>query len=116
MREDLWGPIDPDRWRETPHLAGSTATELDVKAGRAVFYSPTGPSNIENTVHAMQLPAPALLHESDQTTPAAVVVIQAECGPRGVIAGYRPLAGGNGACLLEELEFIPESDPRFRAP
>ena len=36
--DDLWGPIDIERWRELPHLSGKLASEADVAAGRAVFH------------------------------------------------------------------------------
>jgi hypothetical protein len=30
-----------------------------------------------------------------------------------VIAGYRPLTGGIGICMLYQLELLPEPDDRF---
>ncbi len=42
--------------------------------------------------------------ESGERQP--VVVVQAEHGPSGVILGVRPLSGGNGICMLEEVELL----------
>jgi len=113
MPTELWGPIDVRTWRATPHLADRAATEVDVKAGRAVFYSPNGPQYISNTPHVMPLPTPAILRTKGDPTPVPVIIIQAEKGPNGVIVGYRPLGGGNGICTLDELELLHEPDFRF---
>jgi hypothetical protein len=96
MSIDLWGPTD-------------------VKAGIAVFYSPTGPQFIPNEPYFTELPAPAILREGGAGEPTPVILIQAEQGPNGVIVGYRHLGGGNGLCTLEELEILPNRDSRFTA-
>lgn len=44
--KDIWGPIDPARWRETPAIMGLSATDEDVNAGRAVFFLSTAPLNL----------------------------------------------------------------------
>ena len=113
MAEEPWGPIDVHAWRAVPHTAARVATEADVKAGRAVFYSPVGRQYASNTAHHIRLPAPAILHAQDEPNPVPVIIIQAERGPNGVIVGYRTLAGGNGVCTLNELELLNEQDSRF---
>jgi hypothetical protein len=113
LQTDLWGPIDVSAWRAIPHIGAHVATEADVKAGRAVFYSPSGPRYISNTPYVMPLPAPAILRTEEDPTPVPVIIIQAEQGPDRVIVGYRPLAGGNGVCTLDELELLHEPDSRF---
>ena len=113
MSEDIWDAIDPQCWRRVPHLSGRTATESDVKAGVAVFFSPIGPKYIANTVHEMDLPALAILHDDGAGKSVPVILIQAERGPNGVMVGYRPLSGGNGICLLKEVEILHDLDSRF---
>jgi hypothetical protein len=94
-------------------MRGALATEEDVEAGRAVFFLgnldevPARPS-------AMHLPALALWSDPELGARRPVIVIQVELGQQH-LAGIRFLEGGNGVCLLEELELIDESDPRWRA-
>ena len=112
MIDELWGPIERNQWRQVPCITGRLATEDDVKAGRAAFYLgnleevPAGPAKLK-------LPALALWRDSDSETPIPVVVIQAEESEIQCTVGIRFLTGGNGVCLLEELEFIDENDQRF---
>jgi hypothetical protein len=113
MDDFAWGPIDRERWRSVPHISGALATEADVKAGRAVFFLgnvddvPARPGKI-------QLPALAMWPDSDlDDALRPVVVIQVEVGQEE-LAGIRFLDGGNGVCLLEELEMVGEDDPRWR--
>src|SRR5882672_7958266 len=115
MSDLLWGPIDVRAWRAVPHIAGRVATEADVRAGLAAFSTPVGPEYISNTAHHMPLPALAILRSDDEPRSVPVIIIKAEQGPRGVIVGYRPLEGGNGVCMLSELELLAENDPRFLA-
>jgi hypothetical protein len=115
MSVELWGPVDVREWRKVPHVAGRLATESDVKIGRAVFYSPVGPQYAANRPHVMPLPLPAILRTPEDPIPVPVIVIQAEQGPQAVLAGYRPITGGNGVCTLEELELLDEPDSRFSA-
>ena len=105
---NLWGAIESQAWHDTPCISGRVATEHDVREGRAVFYV-SGPS------HAANLPLPhcALLHDDDHhITP--VILIQAEDRDDGeVLVGYRPLVGGNGICLLSELELLEGPNELF---
>jgi hypothetical protein len=93
-------------------MSGSLATEEDVEAGRAVFFlgnldeAPARPSTI-------RLPALALWPDPELGAHRPVIVIQIEMGQQH-IAGIRFLEGGNGVCLLEELQMIDENDPRWR--
>lgn len=113
MSEDVWGRISLKNWRTVPHIAGRLATERDVKDGRAVFYldDPNG-IGAESYVQC-ELPFPAILtdEESEDTTP--VIVVQAEKVKDRVYMGYRLLDGGNGMCLLAELELLDAPDERF---
>ena len=114
MDTNLWGPIERKAWRTVPCLTGRVATELDVKAGHAVFYSPAGPEYVSNTPYPMALPAPAILQPGDgEPEPLPVIVIQAEQGPHSVLIGFRPLRGGNGICTLADVELLDEPDHRF---
>ncbi|AYO97022.1 hypothetical protein Xcom_20345 [Xanthomonas axonopodis pv. commiphoreae] len=86
-------------------MARRPATEADVIEGRAVFYIPGGSEPVDFT-----LPCCALQRlESGESEP--VVVVQAEHGPSGVILGVRPLCGGNGICMLSEVELLPDGFP-----
>jgi hypothetical protein len=58
--------------------------------------------------------APSLHEDGESDVP--VIVVQAEVGNNGgaqMIAGYRPLTGGNGICMVYQLEFLSEPDHRF---
>jgi hypothetical protein len=94
----------------------AVATEDDVKAGRAVFYLDLSVGQ-ESHPGALNLPCCALLHdENSKATP--VIVIQVEesdnrSGSVKVFAGYRPLTGGNGICMLHQLELLEYPDHRF---
>jgi hypothetical protein len=115
-REDGWGPVAVKNWRETPCLHSRVAAEDDVKAGRAVFYLGLSEGQKSQPV-PLNLPRCAVLHDEDGgTTP--VIVIQVEESDNGsgsvkVFAGYRPLTGGNGICMLDQLELLSEPDHRF---
>ena len=114
MEGQLWGPIDVKAWRTVPCLTGRVATELDVKAGCAVFYAPSGPQYIPNTPHPMSLPVAAILKpDAHEPQPLPVIVIQAEVGPNSILIGYRPIRGGNGICILSDLQLLEEPDDRF---
>jgi hypothetical protein len=63
---------------------------------------------------SVHLPALALWPDPDLGAQRPVVVIQLELGEQD-FAGIRFLEGGNGVCLLEELEMIDENDRRWRA-
>jgi hypothetical protein len=54
----------------------------------------------------MELPCCAIQHlDSGEALP--VIVIQAERIPAGIMLGVRLLAGGNGVCMLSEVELLP---------
>lgn len=85
-----------------------------MRLGKAVFYLDLSEGQESHPVE-LDLPRCAILHE-DAEGDIPVVVIQAEEGDNGtvqLIAGYRPLTGGNGVCMLHELELLPEPDHRF---
>jgi hypothetical protein len=105
---DLWGPIDADRWQETPCLRGRVAVEQDVKDGRAVFYLKET-REIGAEFADIGLPHCAILSESG----APVVIIQSERADDKHYIGYRPLSGGNGVCLISEVELLERPDERF---
>ena len=105
---DVWGPLTAADWQTAPAMSGRTATESDVHAGRAVFYtSPAG------AVHPMRLPVCAIHHDVDNGKATPVVVIQVEVAPDQIIAGVRLLEGGNMVCTLRELEIVEDPDERF---
>ncbi len=108
--DKLWGPIDMRSWKSTPCVSGRLATEQDVKEGRATFYIAGDKATLKPI--AMSLPACAILREEKKETP--VIVIQAEETPKSKTVGVRFLAGGNGVCTLEELEFLVAPDARFK--
>jgi len=81
---------------------GRSATEEDVKAGRAVFFVDGGSEPVE-----MPLPCAAIQHLEDGTK-QRVVVIQAERLDSGVILGVLPLAGGNGTCSMQDVDILKE--------
>lgn len=112
MEDDLWGPVDRARWRSVPHMDGTLATERDVEEGRAVFFL-GNPRKVPAQPSTIRLPALALWPDSDGGSHRQVIVIQVEIG-RQEIAGIRFLEGGNGVCLLRELEFIDDTDRRWR--
>ncbi len=98
---DNWGPISPSEWRNVRHVAGRTATEEDVAAGRAVFYiqGESAPAPISLPCCATQM--------LDDGSEQSVVVIQAELATQGTVLGVRPLSGGNAICLATEVHFLP---------
>jgi hypothetical protein len=113
---NLWGQIQLEAWRETPCIRGRAATEDDANAGRAVFYLDLSEGQESRPVD-LDLPRCAILHEEDEDD-LPVIVIQAEEGNNGtdavqLIAGYRPLTGGSGICMLYQLELLPEPNHRF---
>ena len=96
------------RWRATPAIEGRPATDVDVRAGRAVFALGGEPVDID-------LPAPAIVSEEHIGDPTPVIVIQAErLEDETVAVGYRFLDGGCGIASLDEVEFLSEPDERFR--
>jgi len=65
-----------------------------------VFYTLGG-----SKPHAIDLPCCAL-QVLDDGTQQRVIVIQVEVGPDSIIAGVRPLDGGNGLCTIDELIMV----------
>lgn len=102
-----WGAINEDDWRDVPHVTGRLATEDDVREGRAVFYLDGAEGAQPGQV---PIPSLALLRDEDGNGTTTVVVIQAEIFRDECTVGYRPLEGGNGICLLEEITLLPR-DP-----
>jgi hypothetical protein len=113
---NLWGPITTNSWYTTPSIRGRVATEGDVKDGRAVFFLGLSGGQ-ESRPFDLALPCCAILHgENEADLP--VIVIQAETSINTInqaktFAGYRLLGGGNGICLLHELDLLSEPDARF---
>ncbi len=106
--DNLWGQIRPEAWRDTPCTPGRVAIEDDVREGRAVFYI-DGPSQAAE----VRLPRCALLHEEGGKV-LPVILIQAESRSDGeVLVGYRPLVGGNGICMLGEVDLLDGPDEMF---
>jgi hypothetical protein len=106
---DLWGRIQSDNWRDTPCTLGRIASKGDVQRGRAVFYV-DGPSQAAD----VPLPCCALVHEEGARV-IPVILIQAESRDDGkVLVGYRPLSGGNGICMLDEVDLLDGPDEMFR--
>jgi hypothetical protein len=103
-------PIDLGKWRETPCLVGRSATQADVAAGRAVFAT----SGAESRPIDLSLPRCALHIDQATGEKTPVILIQAEESKGLKIVGYRFLGGGDGACLLSELELLDGPDERFR--
>jgi len=109
MSDTEWGKIDIANWQAIPVLQGRCANESDVADGRAVFYVPTGDEYEPSEVVDLKLPRAAILSES--STP--IFIIQAEKVNGKVAVGYRLVTGGNGICMLNELELLSEPDERF---
>jgi hypothetical protein len=106
--DNLWGEIQITAWRDTPCTRGRIAREDDVREGRAVFYV-DGPSQTAE----VPLPHCAVLHEEGGKT-VPVILIQAESRSDGeVFVGYRPLSGGNGICLLGDVDLLDGPDDRL---
>lgn len=107
-REDLWGPIDIDEWEQTPYLKDRVATEEDVKAGIAVFYIDSKGVDINHTPLSIKIPSLAYHVDQETSEKTLVVVVQGEQTNEEEVVGLRYLEGGNGVCLLWELEFLEE--------
>ena len=110
----LWGPIDLNRWRETPAIAARVARESDVRAGTAVFFL-EDPERIGATPLELEVPCCAVWRNDDGVN-VPVVVVQAEEAEGKTYIGFRFLEGGNGLCALEELELLDSPDERFLDP
>ena len=92
-----------------PVTKSRCATEEDVAKGRAIFHVPVGDEYESSRPADIELPCPAVLISTSQP----VIVIQAEEVNGKTAVGYRPVSGGNGLCMLEELELLEVPDERF---
>ena len=90
------------------------AKEEDCKAGRAIFYVPDNRSTVYDL--GRPLPLPARIRQDTETRTAdqkeiipagtPIEVIQCEIGDNGeILVGFR-YDGGEGICMLNELEII----------
>lgn len=104
----LWTSIDIKSWDKTPAINDRIATEDDVKKGFAVFFS--NETGDEHVPYKIQLPKLAYLTETEMKKEELVVVIQIEITSKYTLVGYRNFDGGNGICLLNEVNFLkPDS-------
>jgi hypothetical protein len=103
MKEDIWGPIEIDKWDETPYLAHRVATEKDVIEGTATFYI-SGANNHKQI--DIKLPSMAILIDQDTHEELKVIIIQAEQADDRQLIGYRFIDGGNGVCTMDEVKLI----------
>jgi hypothetical protein len=101
--------------KENAQIAMTTpATEEDCKAGRAIFYIPDNRSKVYDLGRPLPLTA-RYRQDTDTSTakdqgviPAGTVVeiIQCEIGDNGEnLVGFR-YTGGEGLCMLNELDII----------
>lgn len=109
MSNALWDTIDVSDWRELPVVKSRCATEEDVGNGRAVFHVPVGDEYEPSSPAEIGLPRPAILIATAQP----VFAIQAEEVNGKIAVGYRPVDGGNGLCMIDELELLDTPDERF---
>ena len=109
LSDDLWGAVDVSNWKELPVVKSRSATEEDVANGRAVFHVPVGDDYQPSTPAEFELPSPAVLVSTGQP----VFAIQAEEVNGKIAVGYRQVSGGNGLCMVDELELLDAPDDRF---
>src|SRR5438045_6335687 len=102
--DTTWGPVPLAEWKRVPHVKGRLATEDDVKSGRAAFYL-GNVSDVPARPAALELPALAWWPQDDDGPRRLCVVIQAEQGASQCMLGVRFLDGGNGVCLIDDLDF-----------
>jgi len=111
-KNNLWGPIDAQKWEATPCVVGRLASEQDVKEGKAVFYISGDLSGVKPI--GISLPACALYHEVASKEATPVILIQAEETPKAQTIGFRFISGGNGVCTLAELEILKGPNEKFK--
>jgi hypothetical protein len=105
--DDLWGPIKLDDWEKVLFIKDRIATEEDVKSGRAVFYVKN--DEVNEYHQPIDIEIPSLAYHVDETGERKMVVmIQTETTGEQELAGIRFFEGGNGVCMLDELEFIKQ--------
>ena len=98
--------INKSEWANIGHVSGRIAVAEDMKAGNAVFYSPSS-----NEPYDMQLPTLAFYHDLDSGEKTKVIVVQAEAGSNGVIIGARYPNGNELVGLLGDFEIIKTKWP-----
>ena len=106
MTENKFGPIELNDWKNIPFTKGRLATKEDIDLGKAVFQiDGKGQEHIP-----LEIEIPSLAYHIDQETneKTKVVVIQGEQVGNEKVVGIRFLNGGDGVCMLFELEFISE--------
>ena len=106
VNDNLWGPVMLNNWQTVLYIKNKIATEQDVIDGKAVFYI----GNCDGEHNALNIPIPSTAYHIDNETSEKklVIVIQAEKANDQEVIGIRYFDGGNGICLLGELEFITE--------
>jgi hypothetical protein len=102
--EDVWGPIGLNDWENILFIKNRIATEEDVKLGRAVFYI----ESVDHTPIDIQIPSLAYQVDKETGEKKLVIVIQAETTGEEEVVGIRYFEGGNGVCMLHELEFTQD--------
>ena len=112
MSDALWGRVDRHGWRSVPSIQDRIASERDVQEGRAVFFV-RNPDEVSARPAEISIPCLALQKEAGTGKQVPVIVIQAVEAEGECTVGVRYFDGGNGACLLSELEIIEETDHRF---
>jgi hypothetical protein len=104
MTENKFDPIELNDWKKVPFTKGRLATKKDIDLGKAIFQiEGNGEEHIP-----LEIEIPSLAYHIDQETneKTKVVVIQGEQVGTKKVIGIRYLNGGDGVCLLFELEFI----------
>jgi len=109
--DELWGPVNPAAWKSVPCVTARPATEQDVKDGRAAFYLSGPPGGVRAIM--ISLPHCAIWHDKEHHRDVPVVCIQAEDYGKAKAVGFRFLTGGNGVCLLSELDLLDEPNEMF---
>jgi hypothetical protein len=109
MNETPWGPVDIAAWRDLSVIAGKVATKQDVENANAVFFIPVGVEYAPTSEHPFSLPFPAIVNESGEP----VFAVQCEQLDSDVFVGSRKISGGNGMCMLNQLEMLSDIDGRF---
>lgn len=114
MYKKPWSEINIKNWKDIPYIKHERATKEDVESGRAVFFTPDD----QDTVPYEDLPLPccAIHREDDSEHELPVIAIQAEIVNEKILVGYRMITGGNGICVLSELEILDGPDSRFVSP
>ena len=106
MSENKFGPIELKDWKKVPFTKSRLATKEDIDLGKAIFQI-EGKSQ-EHIPLEIEIPSLAYHIDQDTNEKTKVVVIQAEQVGTEKVVGIRYLNGGDGVCLLFELEFISE--------